>query len=69
MTLNSKHSRQTTQEDETVVLQKSRYKILTYTSLFEQNNDHTQISHDTEFCSSFKFHGDNEMNMTLNDLL
>ena len=47
-------SRQKTQEDETVVFQKSRYKILTYTSPFEQNDYHTQISHEKEFRSSFK---------------
>ena len=39
-------SRPKTQEDETVVFQKSRYKILTYTSLFEQNDYHAQISHE-----------------------
>ena len=47
-------NRQKTQEDETVVFQKSRYKILNYTSPFEQNNDHTQISHEIEFRSFFK---------------
>ena len=43
---------QKNQEDEAVVFQKSRCKILTYTRLFEQNNDHMQISHEIEFCSS-----------------
>ena len=47
-------SRPKTQEDETVVSQKSRYKILTYTSPFQQNDYHAQISHEKEFRSSFK---------------
>ena len=47
-------SRPKTQEDETVVFQKSRYKILTYTSPFEQNDYHAQISHEKELRSSFK---------------
>ena len=42
------------QEDEAVVFQKNRYKILTYINSFEQNNDHTKILHETEFRSSFK---------------
>ena len=54
MTLNSKQEQAETSEEETVVFQKSRYKILTYTIPFEQNNDHTQISHEAEFRSSFK---------------
>ena len=45
---------QETQEHETVVFQKNRYKILTYINPFEQNNDHTRISHEIEFRSSFK---------------
>ena len=48
------HSRQETQEYETVVFQKNRYKILTYVNPFEQNNGHTRISHEIEFRSSFK---------------
>ena len=47
-------SKQEIQEYETVVFQKNRYKILTYTNPFEQNNDHTRISHEIEFRSSFK---------------
>ena len=55
MTLNSKHRTQAENSGrETIVFQKDRYKILTYTSLFEQNNDHMQISHEIEFHSSFK---------------
>ena len=49
------HSRQETQEYETVVFQKNRYKILTYVNPFEQNNDHARISHEIEFRSSFKY--------------
>ena len=45
---------QETQEHETVVFQKNRYKILTYINPLEQNNDHTRISHEIEFRSSFK---------------
>ena len=54
---NSKHSRQKTQkmqEDETVVFQKNRCKMLTYINPFEQNHDHMRISHEIEFRSSFK---------------
>ena len=47
-------SRQKTQEDETEVFQKNIYKILTYINPFEQNNNHTRISHETEFRSAFK---------------
>ena len=41
-------SRQETQEYETVVFQKNRYKILKYVNPFEQNNDHTRISLENE---------------------
>ena len=51
MTTNLKQNRQETQEYETVVFKKIRYKILTYINPFEQNNNHTWISH--EFRSSF----------------
>ena len=57
MTSDSKRradKKQKTDEDETVVFQKSRYKILTYINPFEQNNDHTRISYEIEFCSFFK---------------
>ena len=47
------HSRQETQEYETVVFQKNRYKILTYTNPSEQNNNDIRISHEIEFRSSF----------------
>ena len=47
-------SRQETQEYETVVFQKNKYKILTCINLSKQNNDHTRISHEMEFRSSFK---------------
>ena len=47
------HSRQETQEYETVIFQKNRYKILTYINPSEQNNNDTRISHETEFRSSF----------------
>ena len=47
------HSRQETQEYETVVFRKNRYKILTYINPSEQNNNDTRISHETEFRSSF----------------
>ena len=54
MTTNLKHRADRKQEYETVVFQKNRYKVLTCVNPFEQNNDHTRISHEIEFQSSFK---------------
>ena len=53
MTTNLKHRADRKQEYETVVFQKNRYKVLTCVNPFEQNNDHTRISHEIEFRSSF----------------
>ena len=59
MTSNSKQradrKHKKTHEDETAVFQKDRYRILTDVIPFEQNNDHTRISHEImKFHSSFK---------------
>ena len=57
MTSDSKRradKKQKTDEDETVVFQKSRYKILTYINPFEPNNYHTRILYEIEFRSFFK---------------
>ena len=56
MTSDSKRradKKQKTDEDETVVFQKSRYKILTYINPFEPNNYHTRILYEIEFRSFF----------------
>ena len=52
----SRQKTQKPQENQTVVFQKNRYKILTYINPFEQNNDHTRMSHEIEFRSSFNYH-------------
>ena len=59
MTSNSKQradrKHKKTHEDETAVFEKDEYRILTDITPFEQNNDHTQISHEImKFHSSFK---------------
>ena len=44
----SRQKTQKIQEDKTVVFQNNIYKILNYVNPFEQNNDHTRISHEIE---------------------
>ena len=51
--LKADERKQKTQEDETLVLQKNRYKMQTYFNLFQQNNDHMRIMHKMQCCSSF----------------
>ena len=41
-------------EDEALLFQKNRHKIQTYINPFEENNDHTRITHKIQFRSSFK---------------
>ena len=57
MTSNSKHRanrKHRKQEDGTLVFQKKSFKMQTHTNLFDENNDHRQIMHEIQFCSSFK---------------
>ena len=56
MIWNSKHRserKQKTQEDETLVFQKNRYKMQTYINPFEENNHHMWVIHKIQFWSYF----------------